>query len=253
MHSLGHLNLGILDGTCEVAVLDRVLHADVTRVVLAIDVRGAAGLPNVGEFLHGNLLSARCGNEHVPNGVGRLAELRFEPDHQVESPLTLDDLRRGSSSYCCDDEAVDVVDVETIAGNFGAVHGHGQAGLAELADDGDLGDSAHLLDDCFDRVSLLFEHLEVGAEDLHGQCALQTGLGLVHGVLGWLCEVEDDTRESLQLLFDRVGQCCFVLVVPVPLVVRLQPNEELVVVEACRVGPVVGPPQLVGDHGHLRE
>src|SRR6185437_15425135 len=44
-------------GTGEVTALDAVLHADVTRVVFAIDERRSGSLMNIGERSQGNLLA----------------------------------------------------------------------------------------------------------------------------------------------------------------------------------------------------
>ena len=99
---------------------------------------------------------------------------------------------------------------------------------------------------CFDGLALLLQRLQVGAEYLDRQRALQAGLGLVHRVLGRLGVVEVDARKCLQLLVDGRDQRLLVAVWAVPLRIRLQADEELDVEEAGGVGAVVGTAEFRG-------
>ena len=55
-----------------------------------------------------------------------------------------------------------------------------------------------MLEHRLDRLALLLERAEIGAEHLHRKRALQARLGLVDGVLGRLGVVEGDSREGLR-------------------------------------------------------
>ena len=95
------------------------------------------------------------------------------------------------------DQGVDVIDIEAIAGDVGAVDLDGQAGLAQFLHQRDIGDAAHLLQHLLDGLAFLLQHIEVGAEDLHRQRAFQAGLGFIDRVLGRLGVVEDDAGKGL--------------------------------------------------------
>jgi hypothetical protein len=59
--------------------------------------------------------------------------------------------------------------------------------------------------------------LQVGAENLHRQGALQTRLSLVDRILRGLGVVEVDTRKRLQLAVDGIDQGGFIAVCAAPL------------------------------------
>ena len=90
---------------------------------------------------------------------------------------------------------------------------------------------------------------EIGAEDLHVEGALETGLRLVDRVFRRLRVVERDPREdrraSCSTASMNAGLACGT--VPVHVVVRLQADVELGIEEAGRVGAVIGAAVLVGD------
>ena len=76
---------------------------------------------------------------------------------------------------------------------------------------------------------LLLERLQIGAENLDRQRALQAGLGLVHGIFGRLGVVEDDPGKRGQLLLDRIYQfaaSCECCAAPGRVVIRLQAHDK---------------------------
>ena len=83
-------------------------------------------------------------------------------------------------------------------------------------------------------LPLLLEHVEVGAEDLHRERALEAGLGLVDRVFGRLGVVEGDAGEGLQLLVDRGDQLRLGADRAAPLRIGLQSDVEFGVEEAGR-------------------
>ena len=121
------------DRAGQVAALDRVLHADVARVVLAIDERRAVAR----RWMSANSRSGTCcppgvATRMLPiaSGVSRI--LRLQPDDEIERPLALHHLRRRTAADRGLDQAVDVGDVEAVARDLGAVdrRSSGSAGRA---------------------------------------------------------------------------------------------------------------------------
>ena len=96
-----------------------------------------------------------------------------KPHDEVELLLLLHHLGGDVAADGGLDQAVDVGDVEAVAGDLGAVDLDRQAGLAELLHQRDVADAAHVLQHALDRLALRLERIEVGAEDLHRQRALQ--------------------------------------------------------------------------------
>ena len=95
-------------------------------------------------------------------------------------------------------QAVDVGDIQAVAGDLGAVDLDGQAGLSELLHQRHVADAAHLLQDLLDGLALLLQRVQVGAEHLDGQRALQARFRLVDRIFRRLGVVESDSGECLR-------------------------------------------------------
>ena len=119
-----------MHGALEIATLDAVLHADVARVVLAVNEGCAAGLVDVGELAQRDLLSCGRADQQIANLAGVLTELRLHAHDKVEELLTLNHLRCGLTSDGSLYDRFDVSDVDTVACDFIAVDIDEQAGLA---------------------------------------------------------------------------------------------------------------------------
>ncbi len=78
----GALSVG--HGALQIAAFDAVLHADIARVVFAIDKRCAAGLVNIRELAQRNLLAGWCADEQVADLLRVLAELRLHAHDEIE-------------------------------------------------------------------------------------------------------------------------------------------------------------------------
>ena len=85
---------GIVHRAGQVAAFHRELHADVARIVLAINERGAVRDLDVGKFLQWNLLTVGRRDQDVADLLRVVAELLFQPHHQVELLFALHHLRR---------------------------------------------------------------------------------------------------------------------------------------------------------------
>ena len=96
---------------------DRELHADVARIVLAVDERGAVGHLDVGEFLERDLLPAGCRDQDVADLLGRVPVVAVEADHEIELLFLLHHLGGHVAADGGGDQGVDVVDVQAIAGD----------------------------------------------------------------------------------------------------------------------------------------
>jgi hypothetical protein len=116
-----------------------------------------------------------------------------------------------------------------------------------------VGHPLHAAEDRLDLPCLLLQHVEVRPENLDVERALESGLRLVHRIFRGLGVVERDSGKAVEQDVERVNQRRLVADGTLPLVVGLEPDIELGVEEAGRVGPVVRPAMLRGNHGHLRE
>ena len=125
--------------------------------------------------------------------------------------------------------------------------------MSKLLDQRHILDTAHVLEDRLDRLTLLLEGVEVRTEDLHCKRAFQPRLRLVDGVLGGLRVVERDARKGTELFVQRGDQLSLVVDRTAPLRIRLKPDEEFGIEEAGRIGPVIGSAMLRSHHGHFRK
>ena len=105
------------------------------------------------------------------------------------------------------------------------------------------------LQDLLDGFALLLQRIQIGAEDLDGQSALQAGFRLIHRVLRRLGVVEIDSGECLELLVDGLDQPRLGAVGAGPLRIGLEIDIELDIEEAGGIGAVVGPAEFRGDRG----
>ncbi len=71
-------------GAFEIAAFDAVLHADISRVVFAIDKRGAAGLVDIRELAQRYLLAGWRADEQVADLLRVLPELRLHAHDEVK-------------------------------------------------------------------------------------------------------------------------------------------------------------------------
>ena len=130
-----------------------------------------------------------------------------------------------------------------------AVDLDGQAGLSEFLHQGHVADAAHPLQDLLDGLALLLQRIQIGAEDLDGQRALQAGFRLVHRIFRRLGVVENDSGKGLELLVDGLDQPGLGAIGAGPLRVGLETDVEFDVEETGRIGAVVGPAEFRGDRG----
>ncbi len=149
-----HLRDRIFDGAGEIAAFDGELHADVARIVLAINKRRAVGDLDVGEFAQRNFLPAGRNDGNVADLVGIVAVFAFETHDEVELLFLLHDLRRHVAADGGLDQRVDVGDVDAVARDLGAVDIDAQARLSEFLHQRHFGDAAHVLENLLDRICL---------------------------------------------------------------------------------------------------
>ena len=138
---------------------------------------------------------SRFRDQDVADGNGIVAVLALEADDEVELLFLLDDRGCNVAADRGLDQAVDVVDIDAVAGDLAAIDCDRKGGLAELLDQGDVVDSADTLEQDLDRLALLLERIEVGAIDLDSERALEARLGLINRVLRWLGVIEGDSGE----------------------------------------------------------
>ena len=194
------------DRARQIAAFDAELDADVARIGFAVDERRAIFHADVAELAERQILPVGGGDQQILDGVLIAAEGLLHAHHKIELALALNDFADGPAAHGGLHHGVDVADVQAVARQFGTVRGDGQAGLSQLAHHGDFGDAGDLVEDVLDLGGSIFEGLEVLAEDLDGERALETGFGLVHGVFGGLSVVEDDAGEGCELLLHGLDE-----------------------------------------------
>ena len=76
--------LPLLHRAGQVAPFDAVLHADIPRIIFAIDERRPAAFPNIGQLAQRNLLPGRTAHQQISNLLRIFAEFRMHTHDQVE-------------------------------------------------------------------------------------------------------------------------------------------------------------------------
>src|SRR5271155_3553346 len=76
--------LAVFYGAGQIAAFDAVLHADVARLIFAINEGRAVAFANIGKLAEGNLLAGGSADEQVRNLLGVLTELRLHADDEIE-------------------------------------------------------------------------------------------------------------------------------------------------------------------------
>ncbi len=137
-------------------------------------------------------MAAGSRHQNVGDLFRGIAIFALEPHDQVKLLFLLHHLGGHVAADGGLDQAVDIRDVESVARDFRPIDFDGQAWLPELLDQGDVADSAHLLQDLLDRFAFLFEGAQIGTENLDREGALQSRFSLIHRILGGLSVVEVD-------------------------------------------------------------
>ena len=149
----------------------------------------------------------------------------------------------------------DVVYIDSVARDLGAVGRDGQAGLTEFAHHGEFSEAGRTIQHAPDLESFALQHIEVGTENLDRQRALQPGEGFVHGVFGGLRVIEDHAGKRRQLLlqiFNEIRLGVNGTLAPGLVGVRPQSDVELAIKKSGGIGAVVRPSEFRTDQGHLR-
>src|SRR4029077_7200601 len=144
-----------------------------------------------------------------------------------------------------------VGDIQAVTGNARAVDLDGKAGLSEFLHQGYFAYAPYPLQDLLDGFALLLQRIQIGAENLDGQSALQAGFRFVHRILRRLGVVEIDSGEGLELLVDGLDQTGLGAVGAGPFRVGLEIDVEFDVEETRRIGAVVRPAEFRGHGGDL--
>src|SRR5262249_53245669 len=79
-----HGSLCFFHGSGQIASFDRILHANIARIVFAIDERGAANNSNLSEFFQRNLLSASSRNQNISNLLRCFAEPWLQANNKIK-------------------------------------------------------------------------------------------------------------------------------------------------------------------------
>src|SRR5215831_1686851 len=160
-----------------------------------------------------------------------------ELDHEVEVALPLEDLADRATLGRRLDGILDVLHVDAVAGGRRAVYHDLELRLPHELVIVQIRYPADGGEDGGDLLRLLLQHEEIGTEELDAELALHSGQRLVHVVLDRLGEVCGDAGQVGQGRAHGLDE--LVLLVESPLLARLQPDVELVVVCAVGIGAVI--------------
>src|SRR5262249_21412643 len=193
---LRHFFLRLEHGTAEVAAAHAEFHRDVALLGLAVDVEGAGGEVDLGNFgqryLYYTAVGSRRADGDAPERLHVLAVARRQPHQHGEMPVAarLVEIARRLAADCRLDGGIDVAGREAVAGGALAVDVDADGGLAEQRRHLDVGDAAHLLEHVADLDRELAQCFQVGTADLDGIFRVDAGGRLLHIVLDVLREGE---------------------------------------------------------------
>ena len=143
---------------------------------------------------------------------------------------------------------VDVAGRQSVAGRLGPVDVDAHGRLSQRTQHRQIDHARDLCHHVADLVGGTFQHLQIGAVELHRVLALHAGGCLLDVVLDVLREVEVHTRELVcEPVHHLLGQRLLADLAR-PFVGRFQRHEEFGVKEAGGVGAVIGA-AVLGDHG----
>ncbi len=157
---------GFFDGGAEVAIAHAVLDGDVALAGFAIDFLGAVLGLDAGELRERDAFATGREEADVVDGFLRVAVLREIANDDVVASFVLQDLGDGVAADGGLDGVLHVVDVDAIARGGDAVDGVVEVGLADDAEESEVGDALDLAHDGDDLVALFFEGAQVVAVDL---------------------------------------------------------------------------------------
>src|SRR6516165_10549751 len=169
MDALSDVFLTGVDNAFEIAPLNRKLDADVARVVLTVDERGAGGFLDGGELGKRNLLASRARNEEISDFAGVGPKLGIHAHDEIEQLFSLNHLGGGLSADRGLHDGLHIGDVDAVAGNSCTIGLDEQTGLAQFANDREFGVARRFFQHTFDLDGLFLENVEVGAENFHGE------------------------------------------------------------------------------------
>ena len=222
----------------------------------AVDLLGAVLHLDVGELGEGDALAGGGEEADVGDLFGRGAEGGIVAHHDVVAGFAVEDLGDGSAVDGATDGAfdggLDVGDVDAVAVGGSAVDGVVEVGLADDAEEAEVGDAGDATHDMRRSRRLSFEGLEVGAVELDGELALDAADGFFDVVGDGLREVPDDAGSFFKLAIHGGDELVLVLVEDgPPLLLGLEVDEVFGVEEAGGVGAIVGAAGLADDLGDL--
>src|SRR5277367_4605474 len=137
------------------------------------------------------------------------AELRLHADDQIKEFFSLNHLRDGLSTYGGGDHGFHVGYIDAVASDFVTIDVDQQAWLPQFADDGEIGETSNMGERVLDLDRFVLQDVQIVAVDFDGE-------RFVCGVFGGLSVVENNSRESSELLIYRFDELLFLAYVASP-------------------------------------
>src|SRR5277367_306697 len=144
------------------------------------------------------------------------AELRLHADDQIKEFFSLNHLRDGLSTYGGGDHGFHVGYIDAVASDFVTIDVDQQAWLPQFADDGEIGETSNMGERVLDLDRFVLQDVQIVAVDFDGERTLQAGERFVYGVFGGLSVVENNSRESSELLIYGFDELLFLAYVTSP-------------------------------------
>ena len=182
-----------------------------------------------------------------------LAIMRLIANSQVVALFADEDLADGLAADRGFDRVLNVADVDAEAVGGSTIDVEIDVGLAADLEGAKVGDARNLAHHALDLVGFFFESLQVAAEQLDRELALDAADGFFHVVGNRLREIPVDAGELCELLIHGGDQ--FVLLamkLEAPLFAGPQVDEKFGVVKAAGVAAIVGTADLADDLRRLR-
>src|SRR5271169_1853643 len=169
-------------------------------------------------------------------------ELRLHADHQIEQLFPLNDLGDRLPAHCGRNYSFYICNVDPIPCDLVPIDVDQQTRLAKFSHNREIGKPWHLGKYVLDLDRFVLKHVQIFPVYFDRQRTLETSQGLVHGILGGLGIVENDSGKGSEFLVDRFDELFFLadFAGPYFVFVWLEANVELAVKEAGGISAIVG-------------
>src|ERR1039458_3426618 len=244
----------LFHGAAKIADRDAVLDGDVAGITFAIDFGSAVEHLDLTKLGEGDALAGRREQADILDGLAGIAVRGLVAHHQVIALLALQNLADGLPADGGFDGVLHVGHFDVQAGVLRAIDMEFHVGLADHAEEAEIGDARNGAHDADDFVAFGFQSLQVLAINLDGELTLDAADGFFHVVGNGLRIVPESAGDFLQLAIHGRNEGFLILLEDgTPLVFGFEIDEIFGVEEAGGVGAVVRAAHPADHLGDFRE